>query len=64
VSPYPDGRGAIKIVSNIVKSGCLIQGLKPDTDFYLFITYVDNDGKQSKPSQPFKINLKNKFLYQ
>ena len=64
VSPYPDGRGAIKIASNIVKSGCLIQGLKPDTDFYLFITYVDNDGRQSKPSQPFKINLKNKFLYQ
>jgi len=63
-SVYPDGTGAVKIASNIVKSGALIQGLKPDTDFYLFITYSDSEGKLSKPSQPFKVNLKNKFLYQ
>ncbi|MCX7704919.1 MAG: hypothetical protein N2115_01500 [bacterium] len=63
-SIYPDGTGAVKIASNITKSGSLIQGLKPDTDFYLFIVYTDKEGKQSKPSQAFRINLKNKFLYQ
>lgn len=63
-SVYPDGTGAIKIASNITKSGTLIQGLKPDTDFYLFLIYTDNEGKTSKPSDGFKINLKNKFLYQ
>lgn len=62
-SPYPDGRGAKKIAS-ITTSGSLIQGLKPDTDFYLFMVYTDKEGKQSKPSQAFKIRLKNKFLYQ
>ncbi|MGB9643362.1 MAG: hypothetical protein ACPL3Q_09255, partial [Candidatus Ratteibacteria bacterium] len=59
-----DGTGAIKIASGIAKSGALIQGLKPDTDFYLFVTYTDSEGKMSKPSQPLKVNLKNKFLYQ
>jgi len=63
-SAYPDGRGAIKIASGITKSGALVGGLKPDTDFYLFITYTDREGKQSKPSKSLKIRLKNKFLYQ
>ncbi|HOK79535.1 MAG TPA: hypothetical protein PK303_02930 [bacterium] len=63
-SIYPNGIGAIKIASGIANSGALIQGLKPDTDFYLFVTYTDNEGKMSKPSQPLKVNLKNKFLYQ
>ncbi|MCM8815043.1 MAG: hypothetical protein NC931_03560, partial [Candidatus Omnitrophica bacterium] len=63
-SVYPDGRGAVRIASGITQSGSLIQGLKPDVDFYLFITYTDSEGKQAKPSQPFKVNLKNKFLYQ
>ena len=63
-SAYPDGRGAIKIASGITKSGSLIQGLKPDSDFYLFVVYTDKDGKQSHPSKPLKIRLKNKFLYQ
>ncbi|MCM8759440.1 MAG: hypothetical protein NC906_06690, partial [Candidatus Omnitrophica bacterium] len=64
VSVYPDGTAAVKIASNLTKSGSLIQGLKPDTDFYLFIVYKDIEGKQSKPSQPFRVKLKNKFLYQ
>lgn len=63
-SVYPDGTGAIKIASNITKSGSLVQGLKPGTDFYLFIVYTDNEGRQSKPSEAFRVNLKNKFLYQ
>ncbi|MCM8788918.1 MAG: hypothetical protein NC907_03910, partial [Candidatus Omnitrophica bacterium] len=63
-SAYPDGRGATRIASGITHSGVLIQGLKPDMDFYLFLTYTDNEGKQAKPSQPFRVKLRNKFLYQ
>jgi hypothetical protein len=63
VSPYADGRGAIKLASGITESGKLIEGLRPDTDFYVFVVYTDKDGKLSKPSQPLKINLKNRFVY-
>jgi len=63
VAPYQDGRGAIKLVAN-VQSGALIQGLRPEIDFYVFVTYTDKDGKVSKPSAPLKIRLKNRFVYQ
>ncbi len=63
-SPYPDGRGAKKIASGLTRSGVIIEELKPDTDFYLFIVYTDKEGKQSHPSKALKIRLKNKFLYQ
>jgi len=63
VAPYEDGRGAIKLGTNI-QPGDLIQGLRPEIDFYVFVTYTDKDGKVSKPSTPLKIRLKNRFVYQ
>ncbi|MHB0940019.1 MAG: COG1470 family protein, partial [Armatimonadota bacterium] len=62
VAPYEDGRGALKLGAN-VKPGDLIQGLRPEMDFYVFVTYTDQDGKVSKPSTPLKIRLKSLFLY-
>jgi hypothetical protein len=64
VSPYQDGRGAMKMGSNVQQSGALIEGLRPETDFFVFVTYTDKDDKVSKPSQPLKIRLKNRFVYQ
>lgn len=63
-SPYADGRGALKLGSGWTESGQLLEGLAPNTDFYLFVVYTDRDGKLSKPSAPLKIQLKNGFVYQ
>jgi hypothetical protein len=60
-SPYQDGRGALKLGQNWQNDGELVGGLKPDTDFYLFIVYTDKNGNLSKPSEPYKINLKDVF---
>ena len=64
VSPYADGRGALKLGSAWTVPGQLLEGLCPEVDFYLFVVYTDKDGKLSKPSLPFKIHLKNNFLFQ
>jgi hypothetical protein len=60
-SPYPDGRGAVKLSSQIKASGALARGFTPDTDFYLFVIYTDAGKKTSKPSKAFQINLKDTF---
>jgi len=60
-SPYPDGRGALQLGKGWKEPGQLITGLRPDTDFYLFATYTGADGKTSKPSEGFKIRLKDIF---
>ncbi len=61
VSPYPDGRGAILLGKAWKNSGGLIQGLRPEMDFYAFVVYIDQDGRQSKPSAGFKFLLKDMF---
>lgn len=63
VSPYPDGRGAIQLGKAWTKSGQLLEGLRPDIEFYVFLTYTDKDGKQSKPSAPLAFKLKDRFGY-
>ncbi len=63
VSPYPDGRGAIQLGTAVTESGALIEGLRPDVEFYLFIVSKDKDDKLSKPSAPFKFTLKDRFGY-
>jgi len=60
-SPYADGRGALQLGKAWKEPGQLITGLRPDTDFYLFATYTDAEGKTSKPSAGFKIRLKDIF---
>jgi len=47
-SPYADGRGA-QIVRRAKKSGELAEGLRPDMKLYLYVTYTDGQGRQSKP---------------
>jgi hypothetical protein len=63
VSAYPDGTGAIKLGSGWTESGKLLEGLRPDVDFYLFIVYTDVDGKLSKPSEPLKFRLTDLFFF-
>jgi len=61
VSPYEHGEGALQLAKGWTKSGQLLRGLRPDTDFYLFLVYTDKDGKPSKPSTPYKVRLKDIF---
>ena len=63
VSPYPDGRGALQLDTGWTESGRMIQGLRPDVEFYVFVLYTDKDGKLSKPSAPFAFTLKDRFGY-
>lgn len=56
-SPYADGRGALQLGKAWKEPGGLIRGLRPNRDFYLYVTYTTSDGKTSKPSAPLKINL-------
>jgi len=61
VSPYQDGRGALCLGPKWTEPGKLIRGLRPDTDFYIFVAYTDKGGKPSKPSKPLKIRLQDLF---
>jgi hypothetical protein len=61
VSTYKDGRGSVKLGTAWKASGQLLTGLAPNTDLYLFVTYANADGKTSKPSSAFKINLLDMF---
>jgi hypothetical protein len=63
VSPYADGRGAMQLGKAWTEPGKLIQGLRPDIAFHVFVVYTDADGKLSKPSAPLKIVLKDRFGY-
>jgi hypothetical protein len=63
VSPYADGRGALQLGKAWKESGQLLQGLHADTEFHLFVTYTDADGKVSKPTAPFAFRLKDRFGY-
>jgi hypothetical protein len=52
-------------MARMSKSGGLLQGLRPYTDFYLWVTYADKgkgkDQKQSKPSNVLPIHLIDAF---
>jgi hypothetical protein len=61
VSPYASGQGALLLGKDWKAPSQLLRGLRPDTDFYLFLVYTDKDGKPSKPSKPYRINLKDIF---
>jgi hypothetical protein len=63
VSPYRDGRGAIQLGKAWTKSGQLLEGLRPDIEFYVFVIYTDKDGKLSKPSAPLAFKLKDRYGY-
>lgn len=61
VSPYPDGRGALRLGSDWTQPGEMIRGLRPDTTFYAFVVCKDADGRCSKPSTPLKFQLEDLF---
>ncbi len=63
VSPYADGRGAIQLAKAWTQSGQLLEGLRPDIEFYLFVIWTDKNGKLSKPSAPLAFKLKDRFGY-
>lgn len=62
VSTYADGRGAMHLGKKWDKPGKRVQGLRPETNFYIFVVYTTKDGKTSLPSKPLKIRLKDLFF--
>jgi hypothetical protein len=62
MSLYADGRGG-QVVGRPKRSGSLITGLRAGLKINLYVTYTDADGKQSKPSEAFPIELKKEFGY-
>ncbi len=63
VSPYADGRGAMQLGTGWTESGKMIEGLRPDIQFHVFVVYTDKDDKPSKPSAPLAFTLKDRFGY-
>jgi len=63
VSPYEDGRGAMQLGKGWTEPGGLITGLRPETTFYVFVTYTGAEGKTSKPSAGLAFSLKDRFGY-
>lgn len=61
ISHYVDGRGAVKLGDRWSQSGMVIEGLHENTDYYVFVTYLDKDGKLSKPSKALQFKMKNKL---
>jgi len=57
---YPDGRGAELLVGG-VKDNQPVSGLRPETRMYLFLTAVDADKKESKPSAAFELITHDNF---
>ena len=66
LSAYPDGAGAkaagVTPASDAPHS-LLVRGLAPAVPLYLFATYLDADGKESKPSPARKVVLKDEFPF-
>ncbi len=60
LSRYPDGRGAARLRAD-VKDNMRITGLRPGVDMYLFLTAVDAERKESKPSAAFKLKTVDQF---
>lgn len=56
-----DGRGAVNLTPAGAKNGGLVRGLRPALPLYFWVTYVDAQGKQSRPSQPIEATLVDTF---
>ncbi|NQU10540.1 hypothetical protein HQ590_07115, partial [bacterium] len=50
VGAHADGRGAVNLTPNGLKSGDLVRGLRPGVPLYYWIVYTDEQGKSSQPS--------------
>jgi hypothetical protein len=60
LSLYPDGRGA-ELLKADVKDNELVIGLVPDKPLYLFLTSVETQKGESKPSDAFKLVTRDNF---
>jgi len=56
-----DGSGALHLGKNIKNTEATIRGTRPNWNLYAFIVYTDENGKESKPSQPFHFQLDSQF---
>ncbi len=66
LSAYPDGAGAkpAPVTPEEGEPGSLlVRGLAPAVPLYLFATYLDEEGKESKPSPARKVVLKDEFPF-
>jgi hypothetical protein len=61
VSAHADGRGAVNLAPVDFKSGGLITGLRPALKLYFWVTYVNAQGKESKPSAASSATLVDLF---
>jgi hypothetical protein len=60
VAAYESGAGA-KLMAKGDKPEILVNGLRPEFPLFLFATCLDEKGKESKPSAPKRILLKDDF---
>jgi hypothetical protein len=60
LSLYPDGRGAELLKAGVLDN-TLVVGLRPEVPLYLFLTSVGTDGRESKPSEAFKLVTHDNF---
>jgi hypothetical protein len=60
VSAYPDGRGA-QVMAGGAEPELLVSRLRPEVPLYLFATYKDAEGGQSRPSAARKTVLTDEF---
>lgn len=61
VSAYEDGRGAVAMMKTPLTEP-LVNRLRPGMPLHFFVTYVDADGKTSKPSPVATTTLKDEFV--
>jgi hypothetical protein len=57
----PDGTCAVNLTPTGAKSGARVRGLRPGGPFYFWVSYVDAQGKPSKPSPPLSAILVDTF---
>jgi hypothetical protein len=57
----PDGRGAVNLTPAGVKTGGLVRGLRPALPLYFWVTYLDAQGKHSRPSAAVNATLVDTF---
>jgi hypothetical protein len=60
LSRYADGRGA-DLLAKGLKDNQSITGLRPETKMYLFMTTVNAEKRESKPSRAFELITHDKF---
>lgn len=63
VSDRRDGHGALRLGGDWRTPGGLIRGLRPETNFYVFVVYKDKEGRMSKPSEPLEFSLEDMFAF-